>query len=466
MGSHSSVKNRLPRFSRLATKQFFFVLGGSFIITVLAVSLQVSADYRRELRNVEMVFETIESSYVPAIRLGVFNFNEDQLSLLLEGIILLRPIAYAEIIEERSKGPVMIAAAGKKSDTPSIVRSFPLQYRYEETIRDLGELEVRADVSGIRERVRERFWLIAGSSALLIFAVAIFILIVVQISVVRHLVQIAGFVCEIDFLRDQAPVLSLRRSHSRRNDELDDIVSAIITTNARLKATFQELSEAHENLSSALTEKETLLRELYHRTKNNMQVIISLLRLKAGETPDNAELQELVDEMEDRVQSMALIHQKLYESRDLTRINMAEYFADLTEFLSHSSGKPGSVTLTRRVEECSFLIDAAIPCGLIVTELIANAYKHAFIGHERGNILLELSTDGNSQVELMIQDDGAGFPDGFDLHRDGSMGLRTAITLVEQQLNGTIRYESAGGVLYRIGFSTKVSFDRRQSTTE
>jgi PAS domain S-box-containing protein len=237
--------------------------------------------------------------------------------------------------------------------------------------------------------------------------------------------------------------------------------------NARLYERAQrEISErmrAEEQIKASLREKEVLLKEIHHRVKNNLQVISSLLSLQSRCIEDQSVL-KLFQESQNRVRSMALIHEKLYRSQDLTRINFAEYIRNLaTSLLRSYRANSGPVSLKVNANDVSLSIDAAVPCGLIINELVSNSLKYAFPplpsfppdgGDERGGeIRIEIRSDRDHQVTLIVADNGVGFPKGLDFRHTESLGMQLVNTLTNQ-LDGTVELHSNGGTEFKITFAT------------
>jgi PAS domain S-box-containing protein len=212
-----------------------------------------------------------------------------------------------------------------------------------------------------------------------------------------------------------------------------------------------ERKQAEEQIKASLKEKEVLLKEIHHRVKNNLQVISSLLSLQSGYIRDNKEAIEIFKESQNRVRSMALIHEKLYQSKDLSRINFADYIRSLvtTLFQSYTAN---SQAITPKIDVGDVLldIDTAIPCGLIINELIANSLKHAFPAGKEGEIRIDIHSD-NNKFTLIISDTGIGFPKDLDFRNTGSLGLELVVTLTNQ-LRGTIALHSNGGTEWKIIF--------------
>ncbi len=210
--------------------------------------------------------------------------------------------------------------------------------------------------------------------------------------------------------------------------------------------------QAEEQIRRSLEEKIVLLRELHHRTKNNMAVISALLNMQAEETRDER-LREAYDEMQARIDTMALVHQKLYEADDLSHINLNAYVTDLLRLLT-TSYRLSSVKLSveKEIEDLSVSIDVAIPCGLILTELITNALKHAFPDERAGTIKCKLQRMADGDILLSVADNGIGLPGGFDPEKEGKMGLQTIRSLGKHQLKGTVEFDSLNGLTCRLRF--------------
>jgi PAS domain S-box-containing protein len=207
-----------------------------------------------------------------------------------------------------------------------------------------------------------------------------------------------------------------------------------------------ERVRAEEAMARSLREKEVLLHEVYHRTKNNMQLISSFLSLEADEIGD-ARLASALNEVNGRIGSMALVHQKLLESRDLSRIDLGDYVQDLVASIkaAYLEGRKG-ISMSVDVQPGLIsLIDVAIPCGLVLNELVVNATKHAFDGRESGLIRVGLRRGEPGRLVLEVSDDGSGLPPGFDFRRDGHVGLQTVLSIVELQLRGSVSFASGAG---------------------
>ncbi len=213
-----------------------------------------------------------------------------------------------------------------------------------------------------------------------------------------------------------------------------------------------------KQIKQSLNEKEVLLKEIHHRVKNNLQIISSLLNLQSRYIEDKNAL-GVFKESQNRIKSMALIHEKLYQSEDLTKIDFAEYIKSLTLQLFHSySIDRSTVELSINFEGILFDIDTSIPCGLIINELISNSLKYAFPNGRKGKISVDLQLEGEKCV-LIISDDGVGFPEGMDFQNTDTLGLRLVNILVNQ-IDGVIALDRHGGTSFKIEF-TKLAYKER-----
>lgn len=219
------------------------------------------------------------------------------------------------------------------------------------------------------------------------------------------------------------------------------------------QAEIAERKRAEEQLKASLKEKEVLLKEIHHRVKNNLQIISSLLKLQSAYIKEQQAV-DMFKDSQNRIRSMALIHEKLYQSKDLSKIDFAEYIRDLTFNLLRSYKTSSQIiSLQTTVNDIWLNIDTAIPCGLIINELVSNSLKHAFTTSNRENqISINLNSDEDKKFVLIVSDNGSGFPEKLDFRNTESLGLELVCTLTEQ-LEGTIELDSSTGTSFKITFS-------------
>ena len=204
-----------------------------------------------------------------------------------------------------------------------------------------------------------------------------------------------------------------------------------------------------KKLTASLKEKEVLLKEVHHRVKNNMQVISSMLSLQSQHITDKAS-RAMFEESQNRVRSMALIHEKLYTSEDLAHIDIAEYIHSLTHQLITTYRTIASrVNMDITVTDIFLAITTAIPCGLIINELVTNALKHAFPHQQDGTITVSMTPSTKDSLILTVSDTGIGFSEGIDFRNTTTLGMQLVISLVEQ-LDGTITLDRNEGTTFTI----------------
>ncbi|MDO9044311.1 MAG: PAS domain S-box protein [Methanobacteriaceae archaeon] len=206
--------------------------------------------------------------------------------------------------------------------------------------------------------------------------------------------------------------------------------------------------DKEEIIEASLVEKDMMLKEIHHRVKNNLQIISSLLNLQSGNVSDDKDL-ELFIESRDRVRSMAMIHEKLYQSENLSKINFKDYLMNLAQQLLMSYDLSGKVNLNFDCDDVFMGIETAVPCGLLVNELITNSMKHAFPNELSGNISIVLKE--YDDYEIIISDDGIGFPKDINIDESNSLGLQIVSNLINQ-IDGTIEINNSHGTQFKIKF--------------
>ncbi|MEE9604075.1 MAG: PAS domain S-box protein, partial [Candidatus Scalindua sp.] len=210
--------------------------------------------------------------------------------------------------------------------------------------------------------------------------------------------------------------------------------------------------KAEKQIKESLREKEILLQEIHHRVKNNLQVIISLLRLQSKNIEDQKILQ-MFQESQDRINSMALVYEKIYRSKNLARIKLKGYVEDLANDLFRNYGvNTGKIALKIDVGDISMGIDTAIPCGLIINELLTNSLKYAFPEGRKGKIKIEISPTNEDEIEMIIGDNGIGLREEFDYRKSPGFGFRMIVDLVEYKLMGRIKPIHNEGIQFQILF--------------
>jgi PAS domain S-box-containing protein len=238
------------------------------------------------------------------------------------------------------------------------------------------------------------------------------------------------------------------RARRRAEQEREDLMERLRGANTDLEARVESRTR---QLQSALKERDVLLQEVHHRVKNNLQVISSLINMQLRQLRSDAG-REALEECRGRVSTIALIHEKLYQSGDYARITMSDYIRSLAaDVFTAFTEAPGRIALRVNVEAVDLTVDRAIPCGLILNELLTNAFKHAFPGERPGVVSVALGRAADHRLRLVVADDGVGMPADPAVGRRASLGMHLVSTLVEQ-LDGRLEVTRHDGTTFRIEF--------------
>lgn len=230
----------------------------------------------------------------------------------------------------------------------------------------------------------------------------------------------------------------------------------LFRANKREKITNKALQKSKSVIQESLAEKEVLIREIHHRVKNNLQIISSLLELQAFSEKDK-KVQESIQKSQKRLQSIALIHQELYQQENLAKVNLKDYLEKLINtLLAFFTDISTEVKVNTEIENIEYDIESAAPIGLIMNELITNAYKYAFIGRKQGNIYVSVKKVGDTGLALIFKDDGVGLPENFDLKRAKSLGLRL-ISILTRQIKGEVSFYNDNGAHFKVIIKDKVA---------
>ena len=214
-------------------------------------------------------------------------------------------------------------------------------------------------------------------------------------------------------------------------------------------ADISHLKQEAERVQTALREKDVLLGEIHHRVKNNLQIVCSLLELQWARVTDPVAL-EMLRDSQNRVRSMALIHQTLYGSKDFSRVDFAVFIAALLPAITESHNvRSRGIAIRVDVEPIRLPIDIAMPCGLIVNELLTNAFKHAFPNRDHGELRIALTRQPGGDALLSVSDNGVGLPDGIDATRSATLGL-PLVRVLTSQLNGSLTINPVGPTQFSI----------------
>jgi len=225
------------------------------------------------------------------------------------------------------------------------------------------------------------------------------------------------------------------------NEMLEEIQGRDTEMERRVEERTQELSQANDKLQTSLQEKVVLLKEIHHRVKNNLQVVSSLLSLQSREIADERDLDLFINSQQ-RVKTMALIHERLYQSDDLAKVDFADYIPALADSLFNTyKTSAQEIALHVDVGDLMLDLDQAIPCGLMLNELISNSLKYAFPDERQGEIHVRLGATTDGHVELVVGDNGIGLPAELNFRTTKSLGLQL-INILSRQLRGSVELQN------------------------
>ena len=253
-------------------------------------------------------------------------------------------------------------------------------------------------------------------------------------------------------------IRNLQKSLEEKNSKLSREI-------AERKKVEEALRKSEEQIKASLKEKEVLLKEIHHRVKNNLQIINSLLNLQSRGIKDQ-ESQDIFEKCKNRIDSIALVHEKLYQSEDLANVNFGEYVNTLTVrlFDAYSSRLP-DVELKINVENLFLQVNKAIPCALVINELVMNSIKHGFPTGKGGEIAVELKMLDTDRVSLSVSDNGVGLPKNFEIAAPATLGMQIINALVGQ-LHGTLNVDKSKGTKFIINFTLKNDRDEKNEGKE
>ncbi len=254
-----------------------------------------------------------------------------------------------------------------------------------------------------------------------------------------------------DLIRAGAEQLRLRLDLKERKRAQEILERSNEELERRVASRTVELTNANAALAQRIEEKNVLLKEVHHRVKNNLQVISSLLNLQAGQIKDPDALQAF-KESRNRVRSMALIHENLYQSKDISQVDFGDYIKALTKGLMGGfSSRDSPVRISIDIDNIMLPVDSAVPCGLIVNELVTNCFKYAFTPSTPGEIGIAMRRTDNARLQLTVSDNGVGFPNDINFRNTESLGMQLVTTLAEQ-LDGIVTLQNGAGTTFTIDF--------------
>ena len=441
-----------------------YILLFSSIITLFITAIQLLNDYRRDIGIIEDRLQEIQTIYQDTLSTAIWTHNKNGLDLQLDSMMRLPAILYVRVDDELGK---KIAQRGDHREQRIIKSSFELSYLHRGKTVLLGQISAYADLDEVYDALFKKLVIILISQGIKTFLVSFFILLLFYLLIGRHLYTMAEVARKVgggsfkpmleighdDELSDVArsfnnmiSKLDANRSHQ------EELVIKMENVILQLEKEVAERKEIEEHLKISLKEKKTLLQEIHHRVKNNMNVVSSLLKLQANSIDDDR-IKEALKESQNRIFTMSAVHETLHGSEDLSEIDLKTYLSKITNsiFQTYSTDQR-KVKLENNIDNMPISINQASPLGLIINELLSNSLKYAFPEDRTGGITVCMKRIEN-ELELKVMDDGIGIPMDFDWRNSKSLGLKLVRTLVENQLDGSVDMESKNGTKFIIKFN-------------
>lgn len=488
--------------NRLARKHLFYVVACSSFFAVLITCIQLYFDYKKDVAEIDDDFAMIEKSYIPSILSSIYNFDNQQLKLLLMGILKLRDVVYVEIYKESNDHRKILASTGDVNASGSLSRHYPLVYQRKEKTLLLGTLHVQASLAAVYSRLRHRIIVIVVSNAVKTFLMSFCILWIVHVLTVRHLKKISDFTSRLqaDSL-DQKLVLNKRKSTKRPMDELDEIVAAINNMMGRIKKSFEEsntakqiqkklldeLEEKNEALKIEISQREklqfqliqaqkleaigTLAGGIAHDFNNILFPLIGFAEMLREDLPPKSPLRTNVDEIfKAALRAKELVKQILdYSSSADKNIKPTQLQPIIAEVLNLlRSSIPNTIEIERDIDpDCGVVLAAPTQIHQIVMNLVTNAFHAMENTNGRISVILKQIKLESDQAPLLklapgdyallcVKDSGIGIEasirskifDPYFTTKETGKGSGIGLSVVHgiiNSCNGDIRIDSEPG---------------------
>ncbi|MBL8968524.1 MAG: hypothetical protein JNG85_16080 [Spirochaetaceae bacterium] len=436
------------------------ILATGLVAAGMASLVHALVAYRSETLRLGHELDRAALLYGPAVTEALWVFDESLVRALLGGMVRSPELAWAAVAEEKG----IVAEEGERPASERWLRRVPLSRELRGVEQKLGELLLAGDEAAPPRAAVDSLLVTLPVSLGVLFFLALTILGFLSRQVSRPLAEAVAHLEAFDLEKGGGELALGRR---RYGDELDILVESFNELGARLRSAYRTRLEAEASLERVLAEREVLVKELYHRTRNNMQVLISLLALEKAGLSDEAAIAAF-ESIEGRIASMSLVHRLLYESRDLVALDLADYVRERGEEAARRAETQGrSARLRFDLESIETSVDIAIPFGLVLGELLDEAFRNLGQGG-RGLVRVSLSRLGDEGAELVVERPGGGGQGGEtggvgggDAAGDvagaaaGGFGSEIVAALVAEQLHGRLSRETAGegGFRSRVGFS-------------
>lgn len=401
----------------------------SLVFSVFTLIYSYFTSYGRETKKVEERYESIEVSLLQQVVYSVYNFDSYLTEIILDSITQNESSTYCYIIDPFDSAKTMYSSAGTLPEHVFDTHSFPLVYDDGDAVFELGTLVIVTDNDLIQKEILKSFIDVAINNVIMIFLVFLIMLYVIQNKIVKRLLELSAFTRKIDY--ENIDKITLFEEKTGKVDELDYLQNAFITLIERLKSGIVKQNVDEELIRSSLEEKEILLKEIHHRVKNNLQIVISLMNLQIYRVIDPVNKQMLVQTLL-RIHSIAAVHEVVYETEYFSSINLKKVIISLSKYLqSHGDGNPISLSLEID-ENIDIVLDLAVPVTLLLNEFLGAIIEALSERHFSGIIHVKGRIVDNQVV--------------FDLHPDCALPGLTG--WLEQK--DELRYQLMNSIIEQI----------------
>jgi two-component sensor histidine kinase len=452
----SGVRKTMKRRHTNAISSQVVLIGS--VLAILAIVAGSALSLRQEMKALEAArleaFRRTRDQWLPLLSRAASLLSDEDIDLVARAVFQ-QPEITGLSLEVDGASPVVM---GSLDALDQEVFTWPVDYLRGDQTHQLGTLTIATRAPALNEQAAELLPRLLPGEVLKIAAILIPVFLLVHLAITKQLGKLSGTVRDLSHSLESAhlPNIQLnRRKIFREHDEFDELVR---TFNRLLEGIRQERrirTQREAELERALQQSHYLLREVHHRVKNNLQMLISLFTLHADRLGDSE--REVMKEAKNRIRSLALVHIQLYQKESISGVEIVSYTRSLLDNICASVGNTGQTRIARTVagDEVELPLDKAIPLALVLNELTTNAIKHAFAPESEGLIAIAVRRSGGA-VTVRITDNGKGVSDGFSLTESTGFGM-TIVNALLHQIDATIRHDvpPEGGTSFELTIPMK-----------
>ncbi|MBU3914236.1 hypothetical protein KKA14_01745 [bacterium] len=491
----------------VSARLFCMVFSLYLIIAITVTVIHLTTEYYYEKSEIEDELEIFKDTFRASLADALWQMDRRELLAIISGMIKIPSVSGVQIKDHTGKhvlesigtvfdreGNVIVLRNADGKITPTepelftdlFFYSFTVHYKNDSREEKIGEATIYSSSNIIFQRLKVSFFFIVINSLIKSLFLWLIFMMIARKVLRKPLRELTSAVQRLDF--DNLEPISINVNKSRQDEigvlgnALETAVKNIISSRDKIQSTYQELGrhrnhlqeiveektyalrkrneqlldniigqrQSEKQIKTSLKEKEILLQEIHHRVKNNLAVILSLLKLQANSMQDDR-LSNVLKDCQNRVHAMSLIHETLYESENLANIDIKSYLPELSRIVFQNYAIGDRVNLKIDIDSIIIGVKQATPLGLIINELISNSLKYAFPDNREGEIMISLQKK-DDQIELIFEDNGIGIPENFDWDNTKTLGLNLVKMLGEGQLCGAIELNREHGTCFVLKF--------------